>query len=165
MKKSLLALPAVALFLIAGCQKPEYDTTDFTKITSRGIDGIPLGEVDPTDWRKSEEWTKREQKLFIDYDKFEHENDPSLPAEYFLFPNPTDGIATFQCYSGPDAYVNIRVVDEDFKTIVKSNKIGWGSVGLDLSSPTLKKSHVRLYYMVIRDNTCIAKGHGDIRIN
>jgi hypothetical protein len=158
---SCLALTALAL---ASCQSGP-DKNDFTKITERNAFAEPSGETDPTDWMFNEEWSDKEKKLFVKYNTYKYPPIENVPMDVLAYPNPVTDLFFFHNpHINPQTKMDVRFVDKKFNLIKKMDGIHAYSMTFDVRPYAGDSKYVRMYYMLIRNDSCIAKGHGDWKL-
>lgn len=176
MKKNYSYLLAVLLIFNVGCKKDNTNNPSsgsstnfplFTGYTSTDNSGVPMGLTDPTDWINDTNWLPSEENLFPQYQNlindFEHDTTIQI---YPAYPNPTSSVTFFQLSKESDVRFSFRVVNKNFNTIASADSLYINSFGIntiDIASPT--DTMVRIYYFFERNDSCLYKGHGDIKIN
>jgi len=172
MTKNILIGTIFIASLIA-CNKekvnePKDTKTYFSGITKTSAMGELLSNPDTTDWRFDDNWTTKEEDLFI------IKNSPlnqKCSTQIFIYPNPFQDIFRINLNNLPtSSRLAIRLVDKDFKVILENDSLH-GSVtlrpkiiiGLDTLSISGRDT-LRLYYKLIDSLNRELKGHGDILI-
>ena len=62
--------------------------------------------------------------------------------------------------------LRIRLVDQEFNILVEADSIVSNSMAFNLDQVNRGPGPLfRLYYMIVRNDSCLFKGHGDIKIN
>lgn len=162
--KHFLAFVAATTFFLASCEKGT-DTHDFTKITERDAFAEFSGEVDPTDWMLNEEWSDKEKKLFIKYNTYKHPKVAKIPAGMLAYPNPVNDLLFFHNpHINLQTTMDVRFVDQKFNLIKKIDGVQAYSTTFDIQPLAGNSEYVRMYYMLIRNDSCVAKGHGDWKL-
>lgn len=162
--KQISIIAGTAFLLLTSCSQ-ETDKYDFTKITQRNAFAEPVGEPDATDWMLMEDWSAREKKLFSTYNTYKHPEIANVPMDLLAYPNPAPGLLFFHNpHINLQTKMHVRFVDKKLKVLAKINDIQAYSTSFDLQQRAAGNEYVRMYYMLIRNDSCIAKGHGDIRL-
>jgi hypothetical protein len=141
---------------------PMDDTIFFTGITPTDPNGLALGDPDPTDWRFDDEWTEQEAALFPEEPTFALGCMPNINYEIMAFPNPSNGIFSLLFQKESTTQVELRLVNEDFNTLISIDEVAQDIIQLNAGTFGIKDT-VRLYYRFIEGN-CEYRGPGDIVI-
>lgn len=154
------------LLSAAGCGKDEYNYTDFSHITARDVNAQLTGEIDSTDWRSDETWNEQEQKLFVKYSFYQHDENPEPAFSPVAYPNAvtSQGVNILIGAMNLDHRLHVRIVDASFKVLVKADELPPQAIAIDLAGVPANLKHVRMYYMLTLGNKCVGKGHGDLRM-
>jgi hypothetical protein len=163
--KHCLSIFAAATLLLASCQTGTGNTSDFTKITERDAYAEFSGEVDPTDWMLNEEWSDKEKKLFIKYNAYKHPKIANVLSDMLAYPNPVNGLLFFHNpHINLQTKMDVRFVDKKFNLIKKFDGVQAYSTTFDIQPLAGDSKYVRMYYMLIRNDSCVGKGHGDWKL-
>lgn len=176
MKKLYIVL-FIAIFFITGCEKdknnPASDGTQnnsipiFSGYSATDNTGLPVFLGDSTDWTSIDHWVTIEKELFEDYETLVHTHQlfPNLYV-YPGYPNPTTNTFFIPFVKDSMAWFKLRIVNQKFETLVAEDSIYSNNVGLALNEFNQNSEKMlRAYYMCIRNDSCLFKGHGDIKIN
>lgn len=160
---SKILLISIASVILLSCE-PETNTPVENKIYFTGIsktdsNGSTLS-IDTTDWKTNDIWSMKELNLF----KSLHQSGCALPYDYKIiaYPNPGNGVIALFIDKPADARVELRLVDENFNTLISNDSITQNNIHLNASTFGIQDT-VRLYYKFVEYN-CEWKGHGDILI-
>jgi len=160
-------LTIASLCTLTACDKvgSTINTSDFSKITSRDANGDFMGEMDVSDWTSNENWTTQEQKLFPKYGLYTQPDGQSILLSVYAYPNPTTEIINLMTFGmQPEGTtIEMRVVDKHYNLLAKTT-VASLSATFDVSNLAKGHDEVRMYYMVVRGQDCVAKGHGDLRL-
>lgn len=167
----------IAIFFILGCKKEDNNivsggtqnsnTPPFNGYTATDITGVPMGLTDSTDWTTNDTWLTVEKELFDDYESFVN-NCPldSNLTVYPAYPNPTADLFFLTFVKDSSARFRIRIVNQQFDKLISADSIYSNNIAIDLNGLiTSSDTMVRAYYMFVLNDSCLFKGHGDIKIN
>ncbi len=128
--------------------------------------GNPMGEEDLTDWTFDSTWFPTEKALFEDYDSFNHNcSVVSGISECMVFPIPAKHIINFVMAKDSSTQVRIRLVNQQFEQLISIDSLYDDDIQFNLDVFELTSgSIVRMYYVFINKDSCMFKGHGDIKI-
>jgi hypothetical protein len=163
--KKHLAFFTLTTLLLVSCESGT-DKNDFTKITGRNAFAEPTGETDPTDWMMDEEWSDKEKKLFVKYNSYKHPEIENVPMDVLAYPNPVADLFFFHNpHINLQTKMHVRFVDKKFSVLYKKDDIQAYSMTFDVRPYAGDSKYVRMYYMLIRNDSCVAKGHGDWKLD
>jgi hypothetical protein len=175
MKKLNIVL-FIAFFIIIGCNKEENNSipTDnqniiptFSGYTAMDEVGNPIGVADTSDWTNDDDWMIEEKALFEDYESLSHK----IPFDTGLkihpaFPNPCSEIFLLALVKDSITMFRAKLVNQKFDILIAADSIYNKTMMFKLDELNISTdSMLRLYYMFIKDDSCLYKGHGDIKIN
>lgn len=176
MKQICLGFFIIAL-LVSGCKKKDHTPAEataplsrlplFSGYTSTDNVGVPTGLTDATDWRTDDTWSDMEKALFANYSIY---NDNCAPDTGIsiqpAYPNPSSNVFFLAMEKDSATWFGIRVVNQDADVLIATDSIYPSNIVFDLSGLTTPSdSLVRAYYMFVRSDSCMFKGHGDIWVN
>lgn len=178
MKKHLIWLTAILSITLVGCNKEETgpqtgasgssgNYPSFTGYTSTDNNGMLTAYYDSTDWENDTNWISVEENLFPEFPNLVSDFEAYSSVGIFpAYPNPTSSATYFQLSKESNVRFSYRVVNKNFITIASSDSVYNNSFGLNtmnVVSPT--DTMVRVYYFFERNDSCLYKGHGDLKIN
>jgi hypothetical protein len=164
LKQQLSFFAAVSLALTS-CQSGP-DKNDFTEITERNAFAEPTGEADATDWMFNEEWSDKEKKLFVKYNTYKHPPIENVPMDVLAYPNPVADLFFFHNpHINLQTKMHVRFVDKKLNVLYKNDNIQAYSMAFDVKPHAGNNKYVRMYYMLVRNDSCVAKGHGDWKLD
>ncbi len=146
---------------------PDYPT--FGTITSTDIQGQIIGPIDTDDWNKNDLWVGTVAGAIPYSNDYGPCDADTQTVVYPAYPNPTTGNINLSFDIEPTTAISYRVVNQDFTTIAAGDTIKSTTnnltIPIDLSASVSANEIVRVYYAIIKNNTCAYRGHGDIQIN
>jgi hypothetical protein len=162
--------------IIVGCKKDDSNIQtgntsnnypSFTGYTSTDNSGVPTGLNDPTDWTNDTNWVYSEENLFpqlqfLTSDFEAYSNIEVHPA----YPNPASSNPSVQITKASDVLLSFKVVNSTFNVIASMDSIYSNAFTINtetIISPA--DTMIRIYYLLERNDSCLYKGHGDIKIN
>ncbi|CAN5584489.1 hypothetical protein BH11BAC2_BH11BAC2_09080 [soil metagenome] len=158
----------LCLLTIVSCSKDGSTTPEkFTGYTMTDVTGNFLGTIDSSDWTDDVNWTNREKDLYNDYAKFVDVTNlnPGVII-YPAYPNPSSSRIFSISSSKPSGYrMKIRILDYNWKTLITSDSIVDPTLFVDLSNYSVHSDSLfRIYYMIVSNDSCFLKGHGDLSV-
>ena len=174
--KKLNTVLFIAFFIIIGCNKEENNSipTDnqniiptFSGYTAMDEVGNPIGVTDTSDWTNDDDWMIKEKALFEDYESLSHKIpfDTSLKI-HPAFPNPCSEIFCLALVKDSTTMFRARLVNQEFDILIAADSIYNKNMMFKLDELNISTDSIlRLYYMFVKDDSCLYKGHGDIKIN
>jgi len=156
---SILLLAVLVSYCKEEDIQPVAEKIYFTGLTQTDIYGWPL-TIDTSDWKTTEIWVKQETDLFANV--YQSGCVQSYNNQITVYPNPSYGNISFALDKLVSTRVEMRLVDEDFKTLFSIDSITSSYItfnGMDFGI----KDTIRVYYKFI-ENNCEFNGHGDILI-
>ena len=169
--KKLKITVYIVLFVFVGCEKEENHSSDiptFSGYTATDIFGVPMGLTDTTDWTNDDVWLAVEKKLFANYESYINNCFfDSKTSIYPSYPNPTvNRLFYISVIKDSNTMYMIRVVNKHFDKLILEDSISRKTIIFNLTGLTQDSdTMLRAYYMFIRNDSCLYKGHGDIKIN
>ena len=170
-------IPLLFLIIFFGCKKDKKVSGSgsvgastpvvFSGFTVTDNLGAANGVVDSTDWTYDKSWTQSEKQLFMGFKSnldscFKDAGISIFPA----YANPTTGTFSLAHKPVSNTLLNLRIVNKKFEKIVSADSVSSGTIAIKLdglinNTDTL----VRVYYLFTRNDSCVYKGHGDVRVN
>jgi hypothetical protein len=146
---------------------PDYPT--FANYTSTDIQGQIISAADSDDWRKNDLWVGNVASLISYSNNYVPCDADTQSIVYPAYPNPTNGIVNLSFDIEPTTAVTYRIVNQTFNVIASGDTIKSTSnnltIPVDLTAQVTANELVRVYYAIIKNNSCAYRGHGDIKIN
>ena len=145
----------------------QADQIRFGGIYATDVNGLLLGNGDPTEWQLLDEWEDQIADFFADGQTnlcSDTTNNQTFPA----FPNPGVDEISLQFNLKDSADLELRIVNRDYQVLKEIAVTGVFSSGfnqlrLNLDELNVSNDTVRVYYKIIRPD-CELRGHGDIAI-
>jgi hypothetical protein len=177
MKKENLAILLLVILFLYSCGKaspvPDEITNqvDTQSISNTNLNGLSLGQVDPTDWTKDENWMASETALLLTPTAAQLANtaDTGTVSPYLAIPNPLVTQFNWSFNTTKPALVQMVITDNllnvKWRQFV-SSQVGNNSVNFSMpEGDYLTNRNYRLYYAFY----CTArglyyKGHGDVAV-
>ena len=132
---------------------------DFTKITLKDIQGVPMNSGDPNDWIIRNDFQLVERLLFNEKSKFMYKD-----LALIEYPNPFKDIIKLQIDINQDEQIDLFLVNENFEIEQKIVQLQSGNYALLLDNPDYDGNYFRLYYKVYSNNA-IYYGSGDLKVD
>ena len=146
---------------------PDYPT--FSNYSGTDNNAQPTTSADTDDWNLNDLWVGNVVSVIpyiSDYgNPCETDQVSSVSPAY---PNPTLGTFILTFNIDQNSSVAYRVVNQDFDILASGDTLKTTSnplnINIDISNQVVSNELVRVYYAIIKNNTCSFKGHGDIKI-
>lgn len=176
MKKLISCIVLALSILVVGCKKEDTNNTTtgntsqfpvFSGYTATDMNAVPMGSADTTDWTHDNSWLTSEKNLFPQLQNMTSNFEPYASIYMFpAFPNPISATTNFLLSKESDVRFSFRVVNKNFNVLLSqdsmySSTFALNTAGLTSSTDTM----VRIYYLFERNDSCLFKGHGDLKIN
>lgn len=176
MMKHYILITVILTSFLVGCKKDDSNIQTgstltnyplFTGYTSTDNNGAPTWLTDSTDWTNDTSWISSEKSLFPQYLYLTHDFEPYSSIQFHpAYPNPTTSTTNFYLTKATDIRLSFKVVNSNFNVIASSDSIYSNSFGVNTAaiiSPV--DTMIRIYYIFERNDSCLYKGHGDIKID
>ncbi|UKN01418.1 hypothetical protein K6119_16965 [Paracrocinitomix mangrovi] len=156
-----LVLIVLTAMQLSSCKKSK---TKFTDITETDSFGTTIGNIDDTDWKSREEWTRKEKKLFSDFDSYDF--DCGSEFGIVAYPNPSwNGVYNFNFNNFNLQNITVKLVDEKLNILYTATFDQTWSFSLTiLQHFTGVEGNLRLYYVAKDMSGCYYNGHGDLSL-
>ena len=176
MKNSnLIVTFCLTAFLItfSSCEKEHTPSNShnsipvFSGYTATDKYGVKTGLEDATDWTYDDIFLAREFDLFTPMDStlayYVHDSDIWVsPA----FPNSNSGLFSLTSQSPNEVYWHLRVVNQRWETLITVDSVNAHTLNFNLQGLTDSSDEfVRVYYFFTQNDSCVYKGHGDIKLD
>jgi len=173
MKRIYLSLIISFTFLLLGCQKEEPkggNSPGYPNIsgyTATDNNGNLMGLIDESDWIYDSNWSIGVENLFPEFQNLVNDfGHYSTIQMYPGYPNPTSSASYFSMIKDNDIRVSFRVVNKYHQVIASADSMYSSTFGVN--TPAIVSSTdtlIRIYYFFERNDSCLYKGHGDIKVN
>ncbi len=169
----LFLLLSISLLLL-NCKKEKVNTSNSTgtypllsDYTATDNYGVSMGKTDATDWNNDLNWLSSEQNLFSNFGSLIKTVNPYNTISFKpAFPNPTGSNVNFYFVKPSNVKFYYRLVNKDFKVIQSGDSILYDVFKMAISDIVSKSdTMVRMYYYFERNDSCLYKGHGDLKVN
>jgi len=126
-----------------------------------------MGLTDPSDWTNDTNWVSSEENLFPQFQNLITDFAPYPNIQIFpAYPNPTASVTNFQLSKDSDVRFSFSVVNENFNVLASSDSLYTNAFALNTTGiASAADTMIRVYYYFERNDSCLYKGHGDLRIN
>ncbi len=191
--KNIILLVSTALIFSCAGNNNKRKGIKFENITHRNIFGAEIGQIDSSDWRFDDKWTRMENGLFTD--AIYHKScSPNIYYRILAYPNPFKDLLVIHFYKDERTLIKMglfdlqenlifryRIVDADFKIVsAKDSAINnnrsvffkeyltdklYNQDSIYPGKEILSDSIFRIYFQLIdTEKECVYRGHGDIVI-
>lgn len=164
MKKISVLIILLTFFCLSCEDKNIFNFNSFDGYTSRNFEGFLVGSEDTDDWNLNDDWKRKEQSFFDDYDQFTYDCEIDTTIEIKALPNPTSQYVYFSMIKDTTIKFDYRVVNEEWEVLASEDDITSNNFYFDIVKLLTDESIVRIYYRLKVDDNCAYIGHGDIKI-
>ena len=171
--KSVVFLCTIFMVIISGmitsCEEDKdvantiNETIVFEGITVTDNNGWVI-ENDPDDWTLAENWSDKENSLFVGKNVSACDN---ANSEYLIHPaflNPCINQFNLGFTKPANSRFAFRIVDRNYNVLLSQDSVFSNGIAINVQDFNITNDTVRLYYKFFGLD-CELKGHGDIKIN